>query len=82
MLNLQILGPVKLENYSQTQIKLTDMTVLTEYFFDKSAFSSSKRSFRRPVIIKSYPCFANSIAVDFPMPEVAPVINAIIILKQ
>ena len=35
MINFQILGQVKIENYSQTHIRLTDMTNLTEYFFDK-----------------------------------------------
>ena len=45
------------------------------------SFRLFSRSSLLPQRIKLYPFFAKSIAVDFPIPEVAPVINAVFIYE-
>jgi len=49
-------------------------------FAFNSSSSAARRSPRRPVMMMLYPISANLVAVAFPIPEVAPVINAILFI--
>ena len=51
--------------------------VKTSVSFDKSDFNSSRTLLFLPQRMILFFCFANRIAVAFPIPEVAPVMNIV-----
>jgi hypothetical protein len=54
----------------------------TENFCSSSFFNSVNLAALLPVIQRSYPCCANSVAIALPKPEVAPVTSIVLFIIE
>lgn len=67
--------------FTSSDCRMSKLSVSTSTpFFRMVSASSWSRSFRRPVMMMSNPASAAFDAVAFPIPEVAPVMSAILFI--
>ena len=62
---------------TSSEFLTSKLNVKTSVCFDKSDFNSARTALFRPQRMFLFFCFANRIAVAFPIPEVAPVMNIV-----
>ena len=66
---------------TSSEFLTSKLKVKTSVSFDNSVLSSSRIVLFLPQRINLFFCFANRIAVAFPIPEVAPVMNIVFNFK-